>query len=175
MKNLLILAACWLGLHISTLAQHENVVKEKMSVFTSWLGQWKGEGWMQRGPGAAGKSSVDEKIEFKLNNSLLVIEGIGKAVNEAGVETTVHHAYGVLSFDPFTNAYKFKTYLADGRSSDAWFTITAENQYQWGFDTPQGKIKYSITLAGNTWKEIGEFSRDGNQWMKFFDMSLNKQ
>jgi hypothetical protein len=175
MKNLILLLACWLGLHASTLAQPENLIKEKMNVFSPWVGTWKGESWMQRGPGAAGKSTVHENIEFKLNNSLLVIEGIGKALDETGIEKTVHHAYGVLSFDPVTNGYKFKTYLADGRSTDAWFTVTGENQYQWGFDTPQGKIKYSIALAENKWKETGEFSRDGYQWMKFFEMNLIRQ
>ena len=26
----------------------------------------------------------------------------------------------------------------------------------------------------NQWVEIGEFSRDGNQWMKFMEMTLDK-
>ncbi|MCI0751480.1 MAG: DUF1579 domain-containing protein [Flammeovirgaceae bacterium] len=175
MKNLILIAVYWLGLYISTHAQHEALVKEKMSVFNAWIGNWKGEGSMQRGPGPASKSSVDEKIEYKLGSNLLVVEGLGKTKDETGNEKTIHHAYGVLSFDPFTNAYKFRSYLIDGKSTDAWFTVTGENQYQWGFDSPQGKIRYSITLASNTWNEVGEFSKDGTAWMKFFEMNLTKQ
>ena len=48
---------------------------------------------------------------------------------------------------------------------------------KWGFDTPQGKIKYTITIhSGNLWNEIGEFSRDkGVTWMKFFEMNRKKE
>ena len=75
-------------------------------------------------------------------------------------------------------SYQFKTYLKDGRSTDAWFNIVGENKYAWGFDIPSGgKSRYNITLdpTRNTWNEIGEFSRDGATWMKFFEMNLVKE
>jgi hypothetical protein len=157
--------------------QTPDTHKLKMSVLESWIGRWQGEGSMTTQTGEVKKSNVDEKIEYKLDNTLLLVEGVGKYTDAAtNKEVISHHALGVLSFDAATSQYKFRSYLKDGKSTDAWFNITAENQYQWGFDTPGGKIRYSIVLdpVKKTWNEIGEFSRDGNAWRKFFEMNLKK-
>ena len=180
MKNIIVVLAALSGLIIGNLnAQSpETGSKEKMKVFALWEGKWKGEGWMQMGPGEPKKSSVEEKIEFKLDGMVLLVEGMGKAINPSTQqETIVHQALGTLSYDAGSTQYKFKTYLRDGRSADAWFNVTGENTYQWGFDIPnRGKIKYTIKLDGvkKTWNEIGEFSADGTAWNKFFEMNLTK-
>jgi hypothetical protein len=174
----------FLLLHVAALvvnhadAQPELGIKEKMKVFASWEGRWKGDGWMQMGPGEPKKSSVEEKIESKLDGTVYIVEGIGKATHaETKQETIVHHALALLSFDQISGKYKFRTHLKDGRSTDAWFNVTGENSYQWGFDIPnRGKTRYSIKIdpKANTWNEIGEFSADGNNWNKFFEMNLTK-
>ena len=159
-------------------AQPELGNKEKMKVFAAWAGHWKGEGWVQMGPGEPRKSSVDESIEAKLDGTVYLIEGIGKAINsQNNEETVVHHALALLSWDNNTNEYKFRSHLKDGRSTDAWMKPTGENKFQWGFDIPsRGKTRYSITIdpAKKTWNEIGEFSTDGSTWSKFFEMNLTK-
>jgi hypothetical protein len=154
----------------------EAVAKEKMKSFVHWAGRWQGEGSIQMGPGPLKKSNVDEHLEFKLDGTVMLIEGIGKSV-EGNDNKIVHHALAVLSFDQGTNQYKLNSYLKDGRSTQAWLNIIEEGKYQWGFDTPNGKIKYSITLDASkkSWNEIGEFSNDnGTTWMKFFEMNLKK-
>jgi hypothetical protein len=152
--------------------------KEEMKKLSAWVGRWKGEGSMQMGPGEPKKSSVDEKIEMKLDGTIMVVEGIGKTVDlTTKQETVVHNAFGIISYDVASKAYKFKTFTKDARSADAYFTIVSENKYEWGFDIPQGgKTRYIITLdmARKTWNEIGEYSRDGANWMKFFEMNLTK-
>ncbi len=181
MKNIALVCLVLAGLISSKINAQptEQVGKEKMKAFASWAGKWHGEGAMQMGPGEPKKTTVDETIELKLDGMILLIEGIGKAIDPQTSENkVVHHALAILSFDQSTNVYKFNTYLKDRKSADAWFSIVKENNYQWGFDTPGGKIKYSITIdhAKNLWKEIGEFSRDnGLTWMKFFEMNLKKE
>lgn len=175
-KNILI---ALLILSYGVVAQPENGNnKEKMKVFSGWAGKWKGEGWMKMGPGEPQKSTVEENIESKFGGIIYLVEGVGKAIDSATKqETVVHHALGVLSYDMGSGQYKFPTYLKDGRSTDAWFTVTGENKFQWGFDVPnRGKIKYSITInpEKKTWNEIGEYSADGNTWSKFFEMNLKK-
>ena len=174
MKKLTVVIAIICSFVANVFAQAPNpaVNKEKMNALAAWVGRWQGEGSMQMGPGEPKKSSVDEKIELKLDGTILVVEGIGKS---DGV--VVHNALGIVSYDPASSQYKFKTYIKEGRSTDAWFNITGENKYQWGFDTPGGKIRYSINLDPNqkTWNEIGEFSRDGGAtYSKFFEMNLKK-
>jgi hypothetical protein len=154
----------------------EAVAKEKMKPFTHWAGHWQGESAIQMGPGAQKKSNVDEHLEFKLDGVIMLIEGIGKST-EGSENKIVHHAMAILSFDQTTNQYKFNSYLKDGRSTQAWLNIVEEGKYQWGFDTPNGKIKYSITLDSSkkSWNEIGEISNDnGATWVKFFEMNLKK-
>lgn len=156
---------------------NEPVSKEKMKAFGAWAGRWQGEGWMQMGPGEPKRSSVDEKVESKLDGTVMLVEGIGKAANASGQEIVVHHALGVLSYDQQSGQYKFKSYLKDGRSTDAWFNVAGENRFQWGFDIPnRGKSRYTIVIdpVKKTWNEIGEFSADGATWSKFFEMNLKK-
>jgi hypothetical protein len=156
----------------------ESLNREKMKLFSYWIGRWQGEGFMQMGPGDPKKSVVDERIESKLDGTLLLVEGIGKAKTSSSSEMAiVHQALGILSYDPATNQFRFRTYLKDGREADAWLMSTGQDKFQWGFDTPNGgKTRYSITLNPNqkTWNEIGEFSRDGSTWLKFFEMNLKK-
>jgi hypothetical protein len=180
MKNLtmtLTLIAAVSCANLLAQAPGEPVNKEKMKVVAGWIGRWQGEGWMQMGPGEPKKSSVDEKIESKLDGTVMLVEGIGKAPNASGQETVVHHALAVLSYDQQSGQYKFKSYLKDGRSTEAWFNVTGENKFQWGFDIPnRGNSRYTIGIdtAKKTWSEIGEFSPDGTTWSKFLEMNLKK-
>ena len=173
MKHVFILIALFLGTTTGRLAAQELGNKEKMKIFAAWEGHWQGEGSMQMGPGEPKKSKVDEHIIYKLDGMVLLVEGVGKTTDG----TIVHQALGVISFDQNSNEYKFKTYLRDGKAADAWLTPMAENKFQWGLDIPgRGKIRYSINIdpVKKTWNEIGEFSQDGNTWMKFFEMNLTK-
>jgi len=178
MKNVALICLLLAGLISNKiLAQpSEAVAKEKMKPFIHWAGHWQGEGTIQMGPGPQKKSNVDEHLEFKLDGTVMLIEGIGKSV-EGNENKVVHHALAVLSFDQGTNQYKFNSYLKDGRSTQAWLNILEDGKYQWGFDIPNGKIKYSITLDASkkAWNEIGEISNDnGATWVKFFEMNLRK-
>jgi hypothetical protein len=150
--------------------------KTKMAIFRFWEGKWKGEGTMQQGPGPAKKSTIEETIEMKLDGMILTVEGIGTMADGADQGKVVHHAFAVLFYDQVTQKYKFRSHLVDGRSTDAWFDVTGDNTYQWGFDVPSGKIRYTIIIdaASKKWNEVGEFSADGNSWNKFFEMNLTK-
>lgn len=176
MKNIVILLIAFGALTVNQLmAQDANKVADKMAVFQSWVGHWQGSGSMRMGPGEPKTSTVDERIETRLNGNVVIVEGVGKHT-ENNIETVVHHAFGVLGFNPIKDEYSFRTFLMDGKTTDAWFKVIGENQYQWGFDAGNGKIRYTITInaAKSTWNEIGEYSADGNNWMKFFEMNLTK-
>jgi hypothetical protein len=179
MKNLLLVLAMVAGVSTSRLLAQSNEMgnKEKMEVFSGWPGRWQGEGSMKMGPGEPRKSTVDEWIQSKLDGMVILIEGSGTATDPATKkETIVHQALAVLSFDGGSDQYKFRTYLKDGRATEAWLKVLEHNKYQWGFETPRGKTRYNITLdpLKKTWNEVGEYSSDGNTWMKFFEMNLKK-
>lgn len=175
MNKLIILVLFYISL-TNLAAQPATVNEEKMKIFSAWVGRWHGEGTMQMGPGESRKSKVDENVEYRLGGNVLLLEGVGTAYNSTTKEeTVVHHAFAVLSYDQNNNNYKFNTHLKDGRGGDGWFNVTAANNYQWGFDSPRGKIRYTITLdpAKKAWHETGEILMN-NSWIKFFEMNLTK-
>lgn len=141
-----------------------------------WLvGEWKGEAWIQMGPKKE-YGFQTERVQSKLGGQLLVIDGIGKRKNDDGsVGDVVHEAFGVISFDATKNAYRFDAWTAREGYVAATATV-GDGTLTWGFDTPGGgKVRYTIKrTAKNEWNEIGEFSRDGSAWLKFFEMTLKK-
>ena len=180
MKNKIVITLLIISVHSASLFAQPSpeVYKEKMKEFAFWEGRWRGEGSTQMGPGTAKKSTVDETLQFKLDGTVMLIEGMGTAIDpQTNQSQVVHHAMAILSYDPPANQYKFQTYLKDGRSTTAVLKIIEEKKYEWSFDVPNGKIRYLITIdpIKKTWNEIGQYSNDnGSTWMKFFDMNLNK-
>jgi hypothetical protein len=50
------------------------------------------------------------------------------------------------------------------------------NTFKWSYEPQPGvHIRYLITVADATWREVGEFSRDGKTWRQFFEMTLKRQ
>ena len=181
MKNLVIiiiaLSACCIGKSMAQAPDYSKTVKEKLAPFSAWIGKWKGEGTMQMGQGQAQKTFVDEQINWHLDGTVILINGLGRTIDPSTKkENIVHEALGVLTYNAVENRYTFRSWLRTGMSTDAWFEIVNNNSYQWGFDVPQGKIRYTINLdtTKNTWNEFGEFSMDGKNWLKFFEMNLKK-
>lgn len=147
--------------------------KKELEKLNSFVGNWKGEAIYMRGPGSQVSINQEEKIEYKLDGTVLSIEGIGK--DAAGNIT--FNALGLVNYNVHNKQFKFKTYLKDGRSTDAYFNITGENMYEWGFDIPSGgKSKYTIIIdpVQKTWSEKGEYSSDGNNWFSFLELKLKK-
>ncbi len=133
-------------------------------------GNWQGTAKTEGRPGQASTTLIQyEKVEYDLNQSVLLIHGTGVTKGD-----TVFQALGVISFDQTAKEYKFKSWLADGRQTDAWFHFTGENNMEWGFDVPGGSIKYVINNDGKHWTEKGYFSPDGNASYPFFNMELEK-
>lgn len=71
--------------------------------------------------------------------------------------------------------YRFQSYLADGRSTDARGELV-NGAFVWTLEHPQaGRIRYTIRVTDQTWHEIGELSRDGQTWNQMFEMKLTRK
>jgi len=171
-------AFIFFALNISlTLAQSEkmqppNLVEAKraeMKKLERMVGQWSGSGWMQRGKEKESFTGT-ETVQRKLDGLAILIEGNFK--DKDGV--VVHETLAVLSPNLKTKNYDFRTYLANGMSGEQVFK-TVGNNWQWGFEIPNGTIRYDIKIENDVWFETGEISMDGGKtWLKFFEMSLKK-
>ncbi len=138
-----------------------------------WLiGSWKGSGWIQMGPQAKKEFSQTETIEARLEGLVLIIEGRGMSKEDGSL---VHNALAFVSFDERTNAFRWRAFTHDGRQTDAVAKVSTTS-LEWGLDIPQvGRMRYTLTLREDgSWYEVGEITRDGETWRKFFEMTLRK-
>jgi hypothetical protein len=139
------------------------------------LGAWEGEGWMDFGPGQRRAVKVKESVQGKAEGSVLTLEGLGKAKPPGkDEEAVVHNAFGLIWRDAEAQRFRMLSWRA-GRAMDADITV-GEKSLIWGFrDQRSGQIRFTIKLdEDGRWFEIGEISRDGTSWNKFFEMRLKR-
>ena len=147
----------------------------KVQPFLFLEGDWQGAGWIQLGPGQRSEFNQTETVRRKLGGNLLTIEGLG--LDKANPQRTIHNAFATVAFEAASNTFRMRAYRADGAYTDALATPAASGQgFVWGFDYPgPGKVRFTIGLdAKGQWHEVGEFSRDGTQWVQNFEMTLHR-
>lgn len=148
--------------------------KERLQKLSALSGKWKGTGTATMGPGRTETFDQIENIQFRLDGTVLEIEGTGKRSDDV-----VFNALAIINYDVGKGEYALRSYLRDGRWTDAWFKILEDNSFGWGYALPNnsGQIRYTITLKddGKVWTEIGEYSSDGSDWHKMFEMNLTKE
>jgi hypothetical protein len=149
------------------LAQHRTAM-QKLSFLE---GTWEGGGSIAMGPGPRETFAQIERIQFKHDGTLLLIEGNGKSPKTGA---TVHDALAVVTFDPKSSGYKFRSFAAVGRFADTEATVNG-NTMVWGLSFGPQKIRYTITVENGMWREIGERSADGATWTPFFEMTLKRK
>ena len=116
-----------------------------------------------------GRRPLDERrarsavvVEPALGDRLLLVEGIGRALTPDGPGPVVHHAFAVLSWDARRQAYRFDTYRAGENGVDAQASYE-DGVFTWGFDTPNGKVRFRIrqTEAGDARRDHASRSQRG--------------
>jgi hypothetical protein len=134
----------------------------------AWMdGQWRGPAVTQTQTGEH-RVTQTERIGPMLDGTLKVIEGRG--FNPDG--TKGFNAFGVISFNPYSGGFEFRTY-AQGNAGTFAITPT-EDGYVW--ETPGGSgttIRYTATLADGTWTEVGDRITEGKP-LRFFEMHLKR-
>lgn len=170
-----LLTACCASAIAQPTTQNLQPAQDAMQKLSFMVGTWEGEGWMMLGPGNRQTSHVTETAELKLEGTLLVLEGLGKS-QDSEEERIVHHALGIISYDAATERYLMRAYRAGGQFIDADLTV-GDQSLIWGFTDPKaGEIRYTFSLTeSGQWHEVGEISRDGENWFQFFEMTLDRQ
>jgi hypothetical protein len=153
----------------AVLAQREALKKLDFLV-----GRWTGSGWMEMGPGNKREFHGTEIVQKKLDGLLITVEGTHKG-NMNGQEVVVHNAFAVVSYNDKRQTYNWEAF-ANGNRIDTEAAV-GENSLRWGTEFPGiANVRYTIKLdAKGRWYEIGERSRDGQQWVKFFEMTMTKE
>jgi len=174
MKSLIIILTYLLGLtNVRAQGTAAENLKVEMKKLAYMAGKWSGEASMRQQNGTILKVNQEEIIQYKLDETVLLIEGTGRN-NEAAV---VFNALALISYNQYSKSFAMKSHVMDGNQTDAYFKILSENNFEWGFETPaKAKIKYTIVLntQEKSWAEKGEYSPDGTTWYPFMEMNLKK-
>lgn len=139
-------------------------------------GTWRGEAVTTMGADRQERAAVLETAQPRLDGSVLLVEGLGHLGTEGAADyQVVHQALGVISYDERRGGWAMRAYRGGGWV-DADVSV-ADGEVVWAFDQPGvGRIRYTIRLdEQGRWHEVGDFSPDGQQWRRFFEMRLARE
>lgn len=133
-------------------------------------GDWAGSGWMYVQGGQKVTFEQTEKVQWKLDKSIILIEGHGTSEGK-----TIHDALAIISYDPMQSDYQFKSYLANGRNGEYRLEVTGKQSLIWFLEIPGQTIRYTLKInEKGQWYEIGEFKTGENSWYQFLEMTLDR-
>lgn len=146
-----------------------------MSKLSFMVGEWEGEGWSMTRNGRE-TSRIHEKVECKLDCNILAVSGQGIKINPETMQSSiVHDAFGVITYDPGADRHMIRAYKQDN-VVETEILFLEEKLFQWQIPAPGGNVRFTVDFRDeDTWKETGEFSRDGVNWMKSMEMELRKK
>ncbi len=143
--------------------------KTEMAKLEGLVGAWEGSGWIAMGPGEPETFTQSESVSFKADGVLLLIEGEGRG-DDGALE---HDALGVVSFDEASGDYAFRAY-ANGRAGTFPMVWLDNGDLRWTMNAGGMLIRYTITLDGETWSEVGEMQTPEGAFHQFYESKLTR-
>ena len=142
--------------------------REAMQPLQTMNGVWRGTATMVEPSGEKRTITQTERIGPLLDGTLKVIEGRGYD----GEGKLVFNSFGIVSFNPATRSFGMRSY-ARGFSGDFVFRPTADG-FSWEIPAGGATIRYTATIKGDTFHEIGERIVPGGEPVRFFEMTLKR-
>jgi hypothetical protein len=170
----LILAAALLAVAAPAASQPGNPAalqaaqREAMARLSIMDGVWRGTAWTVT---PAGRHDVvhTERIGPFVGGTLKVIEG--RSYNPDG--SIGFNAFGIVSYDPASKAYNLHSY-AMGHAGDFKLDVRPDG-YVWQVPAGPGAIiRYTATIGGGRWREVGERIAGTAAPVQIFEMNLKR-
>jgi hypothetical protein len=144
--------------------------REAMHKLSFLAGSWSGPVSVHRGPGDPLHLTQTEKVEYKLDGLVLLIEG--KSVAADG--SAPFQAMATVAYDDATHAYRIRAY-SGGHYVDAEFNLLASG-FSWAFDSGPAHVVNTMHLtAKGEWQETSEVTFGSNPPFRSVEMLLTKQ
>jgi hypothetical protein len=144
--------------------------RDAMRKLSFLAGNWSGPVTILRGPGQALDLTQSERVEFKLDGLVLVIEGQSTATDGS----VPFLALATVAYDDASHAYRLRAYQG-GHYVDAELNIVADG-FSWGFDAGPAHIANAMHLTPKgEWQESSEISLGGNPPRPTVRMLLTRQ
>lgn len=131
-------------------------------------GVWRGTAWTLLPSGEKHTITQTERIGPFLDGSVKVIEGRGY---DPGGKVTFN-AFGTVSYNPATKAYTLHSH-ALGSVGDFALTPLPDG-YTWEIPAGPMSLRYTATIKGGTWFEVGDRIQAGKEPVRFFEMTLKR-
>ena len=137
-------------------------------------GTWSGEGWIYKNRERK-EFTQTETISSKVDNTLLVIDGIGYSKDNR--DKVIHDAFGVISYNQEKKSITMVSFSSTGGKMENKIKLIDDKKLAWSFkDERGGTIRFHEDFSEEgVWIENGEYSPDGQKWFPFFHMRLEKQ
>lgn len=142
--------------------------KQALAPLAFMDGEWRGTASTTLPDGSKHRITQTERIGPFLDGSVKVIEGRG---HEADGRISFN-ALGVVYFDNTRKTLRFQAH-AMGMSGDYSFTPTADG-YVWEIPAGPMTIRYTTTIRGDDWHEVGDRVIPGAPEQRFFEMNLKR-
>lgn len=140
---------------------------QPMAKLSFMRGIWAGPA---KGTGPDGKPysiTQTERMGPMLGGDIVVVEGRGYRADGS----TGFNAFGVVSYDPETKKYELRSY-AQGMAGTFELKLTADG-YTWEIPAgPNAIIRFTATIKGDHWREVGEYIAQGKPGVQTFEMNL---
>lgn len=144
--------------------------REAMHKLSFLAGSWSGPVSIIRGPGEPLHLTQTERVEYKLDGLVLLIEGKSTVADGSAS----FQALATVAFDDATHSYRIRAYNA-GHYIDAELTVLTDGS-SWCFDAGPAHIANTMHLtAGGEWQETSEATFGGNPPRRTVDMLLTRQ
>jgi len=131
-------------------------------------GIWRGPAWTILPSGAKHTVIQTERIGPFLDGSIKVIEGRGYETDGK----VTFNAFGTISYNPATRAYTLRSH-AMGNVGDFPVTPVADG-FIWEIPAGPMTLRYTATIKGGTWLEVGDRILPGKEPVRFFEMNLKR-
>lgn len=138
-------------------------------------GTWAGTATGTRRDGSTFQITQTERAGPMLGGDVLAIEGRGYESDGR----TSYNAFAIVSYDPAQARYEIRAYAKKGSGEGSAGTFPLEvtpDGYVW--ETPAGpnaKMRFTATVHGDTWREIGEYVAADGTRRQSFEMNLRRR
>jgi hypothetical protein len=140
--------------------------REAMKALAFMDGTWRGPAKAEEAP--AGLTQT-ERVGDLLGGSVKLVEGRGYD----GAGRTVFNAFAIISYDPVKQAYLMRSH-AMGYAADFPLTVSPDG-FSWTRpEGPGASTRYTTTIKGGEWHEIGERIVGDKPPVKTFEMRLRR-
>jgi hypothetical protein len=142
--------------------------RSAMAALASMDGVWRGPAWTLLPSGEKREMTQTERIGPMLGGSIKVIEGRSYSADGS----SGFNAFAIVAFDPASKRYTLHSH-AQGHAGTFSLTPTATG-YAWEIPAGPATIRYTVTITGNDWVEVGDRVMPDKEPQRFFEMRLKR-